>query len=67
MSKSRALPAGLIVVAVVCVGIAIFFATQKTGLLASSVGIHHKHAIVFGGLAVLALIAANIAHRRSAD
>ena len=64
MAKLRALPAGLTLVGLVCAGLAIYFATQRTGFLASSVRIHHKNAVAFAILAVLALIGAVITYRR---
>lgn len=56
----------LIVIAVVCAALAIFYWTTKTSLFASDVGLHTKHAILFTALTVLALIAANFAWRSGA-
>lgn len=57
------LTALMIVVAVACVALAVFYWTTPTNLFASDTGIHHKHAILFAVLAVLALIAANFTRR----
>jgi nitrogen fixation-related uncharacterized protein len=59
------LTAALIVIALACLGLAIFYWTTPTSLFASDMGIHHKHAILFTVLAVLALIAANFTRRMS--
>lgn len=64
MAKVRALPAGLALAGLACAALAIYFATQRTGFLASSVRIHHKNAVAFGILAVLALIGAVVTYRR---
>ena len=56
----------LIVIAVACAALAIFYWTTKTSLFASDVGLHTKHAILFTALTVLALIAANFAWRAGA-
>ena len=63
-TSNRAIAAGLIAVAIACAGLAIFYITVKSTFLASHYGHQPKHAIVFGGLAVLALIAANMVWRR---
>jgi hypothetical protein len=47
-------------------GLAIFYATTRTGLLASDTTIHYKHAILSAVLGVLCFIAANFARRRNA-
>ena len=65
-STNRLIAAGLIVAAVVCVALAVFYLTVKSSFLASHYGTQPKHALVFGGLAVLALIGANIAWRSRA-
>jgi hypothetical protein len=51
---------------VLFVAVAIFYATTDTGLLASVVGRHEKHAIVAAALAVLCFVGANFARRRPA-
>jgi hypothetical protein len=56
----------LIVIALACAALAIFYWTTKTTLFASDFGLHTKHAIVFSALALLALIAANFAWRAGA-
>lgn len=56
----------LVVLAVAFAGFAIFYWTTKTSLFASDFGLHTKHALVFTGLAVLSLIAANFARRSGA-
>ena len=61
---NRAIAAGLIAVAVACAGLAVFYMTVKSTFLASHYGHQPKHALVFGGVALLALIAANIVWRR---
>ena len=61
---NRAAALGLIAVAIACVGLAIFYITVKSSFLASHYGHQPKHAVVFGGLAVLALVAANVVWRR---
>ena len=55
-----------VVLAVLFAAAAVFYFTVRTSLLASSTAIHYKHAIVFTGLAVLSLIAANIARPKAA-
>ena len=63
--RNRALAAALIVIAVVCLGLAFFYFTQKTTLLASPPAqIHLKHALLFTALAVVSAIGANIVWRR---
>lgn len=57
------LTAAMIVVALAGVALAVFYWTTPTSLFASDTGIHHKHAILFAVLAVLALIAANFTRR----
>jgi len=66
MKANQALAIGLVALAVVFVGFAIFYTTTDTGLLADKVARHYKHAILFAGLAVLSLVAANFAWRRPA-
>ncbi|MEO8899374.1 MAG: hypothetical protein ABI352_03725 [Candidatus Dormibacter sp.] len=45
---------------------AVFYATTDTGLLASAVGRHYKHAVVAVALGVLCFVGANFARRRPA-
>jgi hypothetical protein len=54
---------GLIVLGVIFVVAAIFYATTKTSLLASTDAKHYKHAVLFAVLAVLSLIGANFARK----
>jgi hypothetical protein len=56
----------LVLLGVLFVAVAIFYATTNTGVLASAVGRHPKHAIVAAALAVLCFVAANFARRRPA-
>jgi uncharacterized membrane protein (DUF441 family) len=65
-SNNRALAIGLVVLAAAFAALAVFYFTTDTSLLASGVGRHTKHALLATGLAVLSLIAANIARRPSA-
>ena len=66
MNPRTSLPAILLaVLGVLFIAVAIFYATTKTGLLASDVTIHYKHAILSAGLGVLCFVAANFARRRS--
>ena len=57
----------LVVLGVVCVLIAIFYGTTDTGILASSVSRHYKHAVAFAAAAVVCFIGANFArtHHRA--
>lgn len=57
---NRALATVFVLLALIFIVVAIFYATQSTDLLASGVGIHYKHAALAAVLAVLSLIAANI-------
>lgn len=63
MRPNPALAVGLVVLALVFVGFAVFYWTTPTNLFASDTAIHHKHAILFTVLAVLSLVAANFARR----
>lgn len=56
----------LLLLAILFVAVAIFYATTDTGLLASSVARHYKHAVVAAVLAVLCLIGANFSRPRRA-
>ena len=62
-NSNRPIAAGLVVAAVACIGLAVFYLTVKSNFLASHYGTQPKHAVIFGGLAVLALIGASIAWR----
>lgn len=57
------LTAAMLVIALACVALAVYYWTTPTSLFASEKAIHHKHAILFTVLAVLALIAANFTRR----
>lgn len=63
MRPNILLTAAMIVIAIACVALAIFYWTTPTSLFASDSGLHHKHAILFAVLAILALIAANFTRR----
>jgi len=63
-TRSRIPAIGLIVVAVVCAALAIFWLAVKSTFLASHYGTQPKHALVAGVVAVLALIAASIVWRQ---
>jgi uncharacterized membrane protein YqjE len=65
MNTRSPIPAVLLaILGVLFVAFAIFYATTDTGLLASTVTRHYKHAVVAAVLAVLCLIGANFARRR---
>jgi hypothetical protein len=65
MNMRSPIPAVLLaILGVLFVAFAIFYATTDTGLLASTVTRHYKHAVVAAVLAVLCLIGANFARRR---
>ncbi len=65
MNTRSSIPAVLLaILGVLFVAFAIFYATTDTGLLASTVTRHYKHAVVAAVLAVLCLIGANFARRR---
>ena len=67
MSTRTPLPAILLaLLGVLFFGFAIFYATTRTGFLASDTTIHYKHAVLFAVLGVLSFVAANFARRRSA-
>jgi len=67
MRASRQLVIGLIVLAVIFVGLAAFYFTQKTNFLAAGRPAHHwKHGVVFSVLALLSLVAANFARPKPA-
>ena len=54
---------GLVVLGVIFVVMAIFYAVATTSLLASTEAKHYKHAVLAVVLAVLCLIGANFARR----
>lgn len=66
MPKSNGMVAAWIVLALalVFIGVAVFYATSDTSFLAGRYGKHNKHAILFAALAVLSLIAASFARPR---
>jgi hypothetical protein len=52
------------ILGVLFLAVAIFYLTTDTGLLASSVARHYKHAIVAAVLGVVCFIAANFVRQR---
>lgn len=67
MNSRSSLPAILLaLLGVFFIAVAIFYATTKTGLLASDVSIHYKHAILSAVLGILCFVGANFARRRNA-
>jgi heme A synthase len=66
MKGSGPLAVLFLVLAVLFAAAAVFYFTVKTSLLASSTALHYKHGIIFAALAVLALIAANVARPKAA-
>jgi flagellar biosynthesis/type III secretory pathway M-ring protein FliF/YscJ len=62
--SNRLAAVGLVAVAVICAALAVFYMTVKSTFLASHYGHQPKHALLFAGLAVIALIAASIVWRR---
>ncbi|MDQ6848128.1 MAG: hypothetical protein M3019_11215 [Candidatus Dormibacteraeota bacterium] len=65
-TRSPILAILLALLGVLFVALAIFYATTKTGLLASDATvIHYKHAILCAALAVLCFVGANFARRRN--
>ena len=66
MTRSWPLTIGLVVVAVVCVVLAYLYWVGAIQVLTSSGhGVHHTHGFLFGGLAVLCLVAANFTRPRN--
>jgi hypothetical protein len=65
-TRNPAVAALLALLGILFAALAIFYATTDTGLLASDVARHYKHAIVAAALAVLCFVAANFARRRPA-
>jgi hypothetical protein len=66
MPKSWTMVTLWIVIAVVCIALAIFYATTTTSFLASAEAKHTKHAILFAALGVLSLAAASFARPKPA-
>jgi hypothetical protein len=65
MNTRSQLPVVLLaLLGVLFIAFAIFYATTDTGLLASAVGRHYKHAVLAAILAVLCFIAANFVRQR---
>ncbi len=65
MNARSSLPAALLaLLGVLFIAFAIFYATTDTGLLASDVTRHYKHAALSAVLGVLCFIGANFARRR---
>jgi predicted membrane channel-forming protein YqfA (hemolysin III family) len=62
-TRNRLIAAVLIVVALACVALAVFYLTVQSSFLASHYGTQPKHALLFFGLALLALIAASVIWR----
>ena len=63
----RGIAVFLLAVAVVCIGLAVYYLVVKTTFLASPpAATHWKHALLFAAIAVVALFAANIAWRHKA-
>ena len=65
MRLNVVLTAAMLVIALACLALAVYYWTTPTSLFASDTAIHHKHAILFTALALLALIAANFTRRIS--
>ena len=63
--KSNSLAVGFVVLAVVCIVIAALYAVGILQFLSSGSGVHIKHAILFGVLAIASLIAANFTRERT--
>ena len=64
MNRSPVLAIALVVLGVVFVAFAVFYATTDTGFLASDVTRHYKHAVAFAVAAVVCFIGANFARTR---
>jgi TRAP-type uncharacterized transport system fused permease subunit len=56
--RSPALSIICVLLAIVCAAATVFYATQHTSLLASTTGLHTKHALIFAVLTVVFLGAA---------
>ena len=67
MNSRSSLPAILLtLLGVLFIAVAVFYATTNTGLLASDVGRHYKHAVLAAVLGILSFVGANFARRRPA-
>jgi di/tricarboxylate transporter len=66
MNRSPALTILLVVLGIVCVALAIFYATTDTGFLAGAVTRHYKHAVAFAVAALVLFIGANFSRTRPA-
>lgn len=66
MTNSWAAAGGLVVLAVICALLAILYWVGAIQFLTSTGhGPHHTHGFLFGGLAVLSLVAANFARPKN--
>jgi hypothetical protein len=63
-SRTPPLTILLAILGLLFIAVAIFYATTDTGLLASSVTRHYKHAVVAAVLGVLCFVGANFTRRR---
>jgi hypothetical protein len=64
--KSNQLAIGFVVLAIVCLAVAVLYALGVLQLFASTTsGPHYKHAILFVVLAVASLIAANFTREKT--
>jgi hypothetical protein len=63
--KSNSLAVGFVILAVVCIVVAALYAVGILQFLSSGSGVHIKHALLFGALAVASLIAANFTRERA--
>lgn len=63
---SSAAAAALVILGVLFIGVAVFYAVSNTTFLASSAVHHYKHAAVAIAVAVVCFIAANFVRRRVA-
>lgn len=62
----KLLPILLVILAIILAVLAVLYGTGRIEFLTSTgTGPHYKHAVLLGVLAVLALIAANFARRRT--
>ncbi len=65
LSGNRLFATILLVLAVVCAVMSIFYFSVDTGFLADDIGRHIKHGFAFGGAAVVFLLAGVVLGRRS--
>lgn len=56
---------GLVILAIVFLVVAALYAVGVLQIFASGTGVHVKHAILFAGLAIASLIAANFTRQRT--